>query len=160
MPCKSYSHFCSKNINAFENTLATTVNEFVINKLNNQRMLWPGLSIHVKVNDRPWREITLVWKYLGVKSLRLVPLWEEIHHKWNKFYSYCWNSKIIEVNHKTPEILQKTTFSIFFYYHISEKIRFDMIHMKGEALLSLKKNNNKKIKMSSTAVVIGAIRVK
>ena len=23
--CKSYSHFCSKNINAFENTLAKTV---------------------------------------------------------------------------------------------------------------------------------------
>ena len=31
--CKSYSHFCSKNINVFENILATTVNEFVVNKL-------------------------------------------------------------------------------------------------------------------------------
>ena len=29
----SYSHFCSKNMNVFENTLSTTVDEFVINKL-------------------------------------------------------------------------------------------------------------------------------
>ena len=34
-----YSHFCSKNINVFENTLATTVNEFVINKLVKLTML-------------------------------------------------------------------------------------------------------------------------
>ena len=31
--------FCSKNINVFENTLATTVNEFVINKLVKLTML-------------------------------------------------------------------------------------------------------------------------
>ena len=31
--------FCSKNINVFENTLATTVNEFVINKLIKLTML-------------------------------------------------------------------------------------------------------------------------
>ena len=30
--CKSCSHFCRKN-NVFENTLATTVNEFIINEL-------------------------------------------------------------------------------------------------------------------------------
>ena len=33
LQCKNYSHFCSKNINVAENTLATTINEFVINKL-------------------------------------------------------------------------------------------------------------------------------
>ena len=33
------SQFCSKNINVFENTLATTVNEFVINKLVKLMML-------------------------------------------------------------------------------------------------------------------------
>ena len=27
--CKRYLYFCSKNINVFENTLATTVNKFV-----------------------------------------------------------------------------------------------------------------------------------
>ena len=37
--CKSYSHFCNKNINVFEKTLATTDNEFVINKLVKLRML-------------------------------------------------------------------------------------------------------------------------
>ena len=36
--CKSYSHFCSININVFENTL--TVNEFVIYKLVKLTMLW------------------------------------------------------------------------------------------------------------------------
>ena len=36
----SYSHFCSKNINVLENTLATTVNEFVINELVKLTMLW------------------------------------------------------------------------------------------------------------------------
>ena len=29
----SYSHFCSKNVNVFENTVAATVNQFVINEL-------------------------------------------------------------------------------------------------------------------------------
>ena len=38
--CKSYSHFCSKNIIVFENTLATVVMEFVINKLVKLRMLY------------------------------------------------------------------------------------------------------------------------
>ena len=38
--CKSYSLFCSKNINVFENALATTVNAFVINKLIKLTMLW------------------------------------------------------------------------------------------------------------------------
>ena len=32
--------FCSKTINVFENTLATTVNEFVINELIKLTMLW------------------------------------------------------------------------------------------------------------------------
>ena len=32
-PPPPYSHFCSKNINVFEKTLATTVSKFVINKL-------------------------------------------------------------------------------------------------------------------------------
>ena len=36
-----YSHFCSKNINVFENTLAATFNEFVINELVKLTMLWP-----------------------------------------------------------------------------------------------------------------------
>ena len=35
----SYSYFCSKSINVFENTLATTVDEFVINKLVKLMML-------------------------------------------------------------------------------------------------------------------------
>ena len=35
----SYLHFCRKNINVFENTLATTVNEFVINDLVKLTML-------------------------------------------------------------------------------------------------------------------------
>ena len=37
--CKSYSHFWGKNINAFENTLGTTLNEFVINHLVKLMML-------------------------------------------------------------------------------------------------------------------------
>ena len=39
---KGYSHFCSKNINVhvFENTLATAVNKFVINKLVKLALLW------------------------------------------------------------------------------------------------------------------------
>ena len=37
---KSYSHFCSKNTNVFENTIATTVNVFVINELAKLTMLW------------------------------------------------------------------------------------------------------------------------
>ena len=37
--CKSLSHFCSKNINVFGNTLATTVNKFFINKLVKITML-------------------------------------------------------------------------------------------------------------------------
>ena len=36
---KSYSHFCGKNINVFENTLATRVNEFAINELVKLTML-------------------------------------------------------------------------------------------------------------------------
>ena len=40
MHCNSYSHFCSININVFENTLATTVNKFVINKLVKLTVLW------------------------------------------------------------------------------------------------------------------------
>ena len=35
-----YLHFCSKAINVFENALATTVYEFVINKLVKLTMLW------------------------------------------------------------------------------------------------------------------------
>ena len=38
--CKSYSHFCSKNINVFENALATIVNKFVINEHVKLTMLW------------------------------------------------------------------------------------------------------------------------
>ena len=38
--CKCYSHFCSKNVNAFENTLAISDNEFVINELVKLTMLW------------------------------------------------------------------------------------------------------------------------
>ena len=38
--CKSYSHFDSKTINVFENTLTSTVNKFVINKLVQLTMLW------------------------------------------------------------------------------------------------------------------------
>ena len=42
--CESYSHFCSKKkkkkINVFVNTLARTVNQFVINKLFKLTMLW------------------------------------------------------------------------------------------------------------------------
>ena len=34
-----YSDFCSKHFNVFENTLATTVNEFVINELVKLTML-------------------------------------------------------------------------------------------------------------------------
>ena len=48
--CKSYSYFCSK---IFENTLATTVNEFVIKKLVKLTMLWA---------TGPWIE---VFKILG-----------------------------------------------------------------------------------------------
>ena len=39
----SYSHFCSKNINVFENTLATTVKKFVINKLVKLKLLWTAV---------------------------------------------------------------------------------------------------------------------
>ena len=35
-----YTHFCSKNINVFENTLATTVNDFIISELVKLTMLW------------------------------------------------------------------------------------------------------------------------
>ena len=35
-----YNSFCSKNNNVFENTLATTVHECVINKLVKLTMLW------------------------------------------------------------------------------------------------------------------------
>ena len=35
-----YSYFCSKNINVFENTLATTINEFVINEHKKLAMFW------------------------------------------------------------------------------------------------------------------------
>ena len=38
--CKIYSHFCSENTNVFENTLATTVNEFVIFELVKLIILW------------------------------------------------------------------------------------------------------------------------
>ena len=37
--CKSYSQFCSKNINAFQNTSATPFNEFVINEIVKLTML-------------------------------------------------------------------------------------------------------------------------
>ena len=40
MQCKSYSYFCSKNINVFEKYPSYTVNEFVINKLVKLTMLW------------------------------------------------------------------------------------------------------------------------
>ena len=36
---KYIDNFCSKNINVFENTLATIVNQFVINKLLKLTML-------------------------------------------------------------------------------------------------------------------------
>ena len=36
---QNYSHFCSKNINVFENTLATIFNKFVINELVKLAML-------------------------------------------------------------------------------------------------------------------------
>ena len=36
---KSYSYFCSKNINLFENTIATIVNQLVINELVKLTML-------------------------------------------------------------------------------------------------------------------------
>ena len=35
---KSYLHFLQQNINVFENTLATTVDEFVINELDKLTM--------------------------------------------------------------------------------------------------------------------------
>ena len=40
--CKSYSHFCSKyiNVHAFENTLATIFNGFLINEIVKLTMLW------------------------------------------------------------------------------------------------------------------------
>ena len=45
---KSYSHFYSKNINVFENTLAKTVYDFVINEFVQLRMLWTtGPRIHM-----------------------------------------------------------------------------------------------------------------
>ena len=37
--CNSYTYFCSKNISVFENTLATTVNEFVIYEFVKLKML-------------------------------------------------------------------------------------------------------------------------
>ena len=37
---QSYSHFLSKNLNVFENTLDTTVNKFVINELVKLKVLW------------------------------------------------------------------------------------------------------------------------
>ena len=36
---ESYTHFCTKNINVFENTLATTVNKFVTEELVKLTML-------------------------------------------------------------------------------------------------------------------------
>ena len=37
---KNVSSFCSKNINVFENTLTTTINEFAINELVKLTILW------------------------------------------------------------------------------------------------------------------------
>ena len=37
--CFFFLHFCSKNINVFEHTLATTVNKFVINEIAKLTML-------------------------------------------------------------------------------------------------------------------------
>ena len=56
--------FCSKNIDVFENTLATTVNEIVINELIKLTMLWttagpwktkyePSVRKHVHMNHLP-----------------------------------------------------------------------------------------------------------
>ena len=55
-----------------------------------------------------------------------------------------------------------------FYFYLSKKIRLDFyvnplpnrIHMKNQALFSLKKQWKKHLWMSSAAVVIGAFRVK
>ena len=52
----SYSHFSCKNINLFENTLATTVREFVITKLIKLTILWT-------IGPRcPLLSITMQWQ--------------------------------------------------------------------------------------------------
>ena len=69
--CKSYLHFCSKIINVFENILATTVNEFVINVLVKLTMLWTTglrssrfLLVFISFKHTVWQVVwcTIFWK--------------------------------------------------------------------------------------------------
>ena len=62
--CKSYSNFCSKNINVFENTLATTVNKFVINKLVKLTMLWTNGPCLIKSFRQYIVQMILQWRPL------------------------------------------------------------------------------------------------
>ena len=57
-----HSHFCSKTINVFENALATTVNESVINELVKLTMLW---------TTGPWFDCVNVHAYLGLLCLHV-----------------------------------------------------------------------------------------
>ena len=68
---------------------------------------------------------------------------------------------------KAPSKISSRRQSIFCFY-FSEKISLDIscessvkqtIHMKCQDFLSLKKKSRTKIKMSSAALVIGALRV-
>ena len=51
--------FLQQNINVFENTLATTINEFVINELVNLMMLWKTVFWIVPFSS--WKGISHNW---------------------------------------------------------------------------------------------------
>ena len=59
---KAMHIFCSKNTIVFENTLATTVNEVVINELVKLMMLW---STGPCILTEPWDELLLLMNLLS-----------------------------------------------------------------------------------------------
>ena len=86
--CKSYSHFCSKNINVFENIIATTVNNIVINELIKLTVLlttgpWLSRSMYIAPDKRGiqihiFYFKTTLWVFTRSASTRCVYL--NTHH--------------------------------------------------------------------------------
>ena len=73
--CKSYSHFCSKNINVFGNTLATICNKFVINGLVKLMLLWktgPWSIFHGLMTLKPFCQLVRTWRILCHWGVQLI----------------------------------------------------------------------------------------
>ena len=65
-----YSHFCSKNIKVSKNTLVTTVNKFVINKLVKLTILWTTGPSYLLIQVNTCKCLKWMWQYVQCRLHR------------------------------------------------------------------------------------------